>query len=393
MPLFIFHSFVSRDGEMTLCFTRTIHSLPFKHPRFSLSNPSKRPISNFLPHSSSKSPPLLRPISPKPHLPLFLRPPASSATFSDLQKFHSWAKGLAFSVGSKFLDSDNGPDTDLLCREIKWLLEDAVDDTSMLPHLGSSQNPNLTGSKLIRLKVDLDDLYSLWNQRIEERRPFQYIVGCEHWRDFVLCVEEGVLIPRPETEMIVDMVEEVVSKEKGLGKGLWADLGTGSGAIGIGIGRILEEGGRVIATDVSEVAVSVATFNVQRYGLQDKVEIRQGSWFEPIEDVMGKLAGLVSNPPYIPRDQIPRLQAEVGKHEPRLALDGGENGMDELLHLCEGSSFALGSGGFFAFETNGDEQSELLADIMTSKSENSFRDVKIKTDMAGIHRFVTGFRR
>eukprot|EP00268_Persea_americana_P068241 TRINITY_DN9477_c0_g4_i2.p1 TRINITY_DN9477_c0_g4~~TRINITY_DN9477_c0_g4_i2.p1 ORF type:complete len:194 (+),score=48.73 TRINITY_DN9477_c0_g4_i2:633-1214(+) len=193
--------------------------------------------------------------------------------------------------------------------------------------------------------------------------------------------------------MIVDMVEEVVSKEKGLGKGLWADLGTGSGAIGIGIGRILEEGGRVIATDVSEVAVSVATFNVQRYGLQDKVEIRQGSWFEPIEDVMGKLAGLVSNPPYIPRDQIPRLQAEVGKHEPRLALDGGENGMDELLHLCEGSSFALGSGGFFAFETNGDEQSELLADIMTSKSENSFRDVKIKTDMAGIHRFVTGFRR
>lgn len=65
---------------------------------------------------------------------------------------------------------------------------------------------------------------------------------------------------------------------------------------------------------------------------------------------MGKLAGLVSNPPYIPRDQIPRLQAEVGKHEPRLALDGGENGMDELLHLCEGSSFALGSGGFFAFE-------------------------------------------
>ena len=140
--------------------------------------------------------------------------------------------------------------------------------------MGSAQN-----GRLIRLKVDLDDLYSLWNQRIEERRPFQYIVGCGHWRDFVLCVEEGVLIPRPETEMIVDMVEEVVSKEKGLGKGLWADLGTGSGAIGIGIGRILEEGGRVIATDVSEVAVSVATFNVQRYGLQVS---EFGFWIHPL---------------------------------------------------------------------------------------------------------------
>lgn len=65
---------------------------------------------------------------------------------------------------------------------------------------------------------------------------------------------------------------------------------------------------------------------------------------------MGKLSGLVSNPPYIPRDKIPRLQAEVGKHEPRLALDGGENGVDDLIHLCEGCSLALGSGGFFAFE-------------------------------------------
>lgn len=77
-------------------------------------------------------------------------------------------------------------------------------------------------------------------------------------------VKEGVLIPRPETEMVVDLVAEV----EGFEKGLWADLGTGSGAIAVGIGRMLQEGGRVFATDLSPVALEVARLNVERYELQ-----------------------------------------------------------------------------------------------------------------------------
>ena len=76
------------------------------------------------------------------------------------------------------------------------------------------------------------------------------------------------MIPRPETELIVDLVADVVSNNEGLREGLWADLGTGSGALAIGIGRILGSCGRVIATDLSPVALSVAAFNVQKYGLQ-----------------------------------------------------------------------------------------------------------------------------
>jgi hypothetical protein len=83
---------------------------------------------------------------------------------------------------------------------------------------------------------------------------------------------------------------------------------------------------------------------------QDKIEIREGSWFEPLKDMEGKLAGLVSNPPYTPSNDISGLQAEVGKHEPRVALDGGIDGMDALLHLCDGADLLLKSGGFFAFE-------------------------------------------
>ncbi|XP_077221281.1 RNA methyltransferase family protein isoform X2 [Tasmannia lanceolata] len=315
--------------------TFSLSFLRFTRPKPPFSNQLNRPTSYPCLFSQS-SPPLSSSISSKLQIPLFLRPPTSSTTLENLQKWQDWAKNLALSVGSKFLAYDNGPDTELLCREIKWMLEDVVEDFSVISQLGSAQNESM-----VRLRADLEELYSLWEERIEKRRPFQYIVGCEHWRDLVLSVQEGVLIPRPETEQIVDMVRDVVMKERLMGEGLWADLGTGSGAIGIGIGRILGGGGRVIGTDLSPVAVSVAEFNVQRYGLQDKIEIREGSWFEPLRDVKGKLAGLVSNPPYIPSNQIPGLQAEVGRHEPKIALDGGEDGLDDLLHLSEASASAL----------------------------------------------------
>lgn len=78
--------------------------------------------------------------------------------------------------------------------------------------------------------------------------------------------------------------------------------------------------------------------------------VRQGSWFEPLKEAEGELVGLVSNPPYIPSEHISGLQAEVAKHEPRLALDGGKDGMGDLLHLCTGAAFMLRPGGYFAFE-------------------------------------------
>uniref|UniRef100_A0A5B7CC92 Methyltransferase small domain-containing protein n=1 Tax=Davidia involucrata TaxID=16924 RepID=A0A5B7CC92_DAVIN len=331
------------------------------------------------------------PTSLKPQTPLFLRPPTHSATLSDFRKWQDWAKTLASSVGSTFLDSDNGPDTELLRRELNWLIEDALEDPkSVLTHLGYTDNSD--ESMLLTLRADLGDLYVLWKQRIEERRPFQYLVGCEHWRDLVLSVREGVLIPRPETEMIVDLVGDVIKNNEGLREGLWADLGTGSGAIAIGIGRALGTCGKVIATDLSPVSVAVASYNVQRYNLQDKVEVKQGSWYEPLKDVEGELVGLVSNPPYIPSERISGLQAEVAKHEPRLALDGGENGMNDLLHLCNGAASMLKPGGFFAFETNGEKQCKFLVDYMENEPEGSFCGVNIESDFAGIQRFVTGYR-
>ncbi|KAL0443190.1 UNVERIFIED_CONTAM: Release factor glutamine methyltransferase [Sesamum latifolium] len=305
---------------------------------------------------------------PKPKTPLYQRPPAFRATLSELKKWHVWAKNQAASVGSTFLDLDDGPDSTLLLRELKWLVEDALEQPSVLSSQNSSSNYD--DAVPVSIKACLDDLYKLWKQRIEERRPFQ-----------------------PETEIIVDLVDDAVRGNEKLRNGIWADLGTGSGALAIAVARILGVGsGRVVATDFSPVAVAVASYNVERYNLQDRVAVRLGSWFDPLDDVEGQLSGLVSNPPYIPSEDIDGLQAEVSKHEPRLALDGGANGMNDLIHLCNGAASMLKPGGFFAFETNGETQSKCLVDYMDTKMKGSFYSINITPDFAGIQRFVTGYR-
>lgn len=83
---------------------------------------------------------------------------------------------------------------------------------------------------------------------------------------------------------------------------------------------------------------------------QDRVTVVHGSWFSPLENQRGKLAGVMSNPPYIPSANIAKLQAEVGKHEPQSALDGGEDGLNDLRQICQGSSDSLRAGGFLVLE-------------------------------------------
>nr|XP_043623017.1 release factor glutamine methyltransferase [Erigeron canadensis] len=319
-------------------------------------------------------------INPKPKTPLHLRPPIFTTTSSNLSKFQEWAKTLNTSVSPSFTNKEN------LHTELKWLIQDALQDPTSLQNLGCQNDA------VLEMRAELGDLYMLWKQRIEKRRPFQYIVGCEYWRDLVLCVEEGVLIPRPETELIVDFVDDLIKGNEDLKNGLWVDLGTGSGAISIGIARILGEFGKVVATDLSPFAVQVASYNVERYNLQDKISVRQGSWFEPLSEFEGQVAGLVSNPPYIPSGHISGLQPEVGRHEPILALDGGEDGMSDLLHLCNGAALMLKPGGFFAFETNGEDQCTFLVEHLETVHKGSFNNLKIIPDFAGIKRFVTGIR-
>nr|XP_034586821.1 release factor glutamine methyltransferase [Setaria viridis] len=344
-------------------------SVPFL-PRRTRHFPVKPPPAMAMLSLSSRPLASLRPNRPNPPLHRLLRPKPLASTSAS-----------ALTPPTPLSDPTPPPDADptplfLRPRHLRWLLAAAAAAAD------PSSDPAL-------LRAPLGDLEAMWARHVRDRRPFQYVVGNEHWRDLVVAVRDGVLIPRPETEAVVDMVRNV----EGFADGWWADLGTGSGAIAVAVARELGPEGKVFAVDVSEVAIEVARLNVQRYGMQDKVEIRHGSWFEPLEDVKGKLMGVISNPPYIPTDDLPRLQPEVGWHEPKLALDGGKDGLEHLLHLCEGLSSVLKPGGFFVFETNGNKQSEFLVDLISTKWSSSFHNVEAVLDFAEIKRFVTGYRR
>lgn len=279
---------------------------------------------------------------------------------------------------------------------------DRVTHFSTVDHVPLEQLDNKTTNAHILLRSSIEELEEQWTRRVRNRRPFQYVVGCAHWRDLVLSVQEGVLIPRPETEQMIDLAEAAITADNSLNNGLWADLGTGSGALAIAMARLLPPTGSVIAVDASPIAVAVARRNVEKYELKDRVNVVFGSWFTPLENLNGSLAGILSNPPYIPSENIAGLQAEVGKHEPQSALDGGEDGMSDLRKICQGSSFALRAGGFLVLETNGGNQAEAVSaylhslrskgDFQTLTSIPCFKHIRIVPDFAGIGRFVVATR-
>lgn len=273
---------------------------------------------------------------------------------------------------------------------------------------------------------------TLWHRRVEDRVPLQYLTSCAFWRDLILSVGPGVLIPRPETELLIDFSVAAVEANPALGHGQWADLGTGSGALAIGLAQTIPTVSKVWAVDLAPEPAAHAAFNAERAGLHKEsrpsFEVVRGSWYEPLVargGCLGQLSGIVSNPPYITEDLMQGLQAEVGQYEPELALDGGEGlGIDALAPICRGAVEMLQPGGFLAVETAGGEQAEYIAQllqhlrcgivvngavVLSSSSGGSsadeegetnvvrqehlaFENVKIRNDLRGVDRFVTATR-
>jgi len=205
----------------------------------------------------------------------------------------------------------------------------------------------------------------------------------------VLSVGPGVLIPRPETELMVDFVQDAVQRSPELGTGEWADLGTGSGALAVGVARALPHCPRVYAADIAPEPLAYASFNAMKYAVDNRVKVLESDWFEGLKRAgVTSLAGVVSNPPYILADTIGTLQAEVALHEPLRALDGGHDvAVDSLLPICRGASEMLCSGGFLALETAGGEQAAYVAHVL--ENMHTFDDIVIRNDLRGVDRFVT----
>jgi len=158
-------------------------------------------------------------------------------------------------------------------------------------------------------------------QRRADNEPYEYIVGEASFYDIHLGVEEGVLIPRPETEILIDLVAEIIEKEN---ISHIAEIGVGTGAISIVLARKFREL-KVVATDICEAPLRVAQKNIETFGLEKQITLRESNL---IDEVSEPVELVVSNPPYIAEDFL--LESNVVDYEPKEALFGGQSG-DELL--------------------------------------------------------------
>ena len=171
------------------------------------------------------------------------------------------------------------------------------------------------------------DLDSMLQRRLT-REPLAYIIGHREFYGLDLPVNADVLIPRPETETLVELALSTASMMEEPHKLVIADVGTGCGAIAISLARHLPSA-RIYALDVSERALEVAGSNAKAYNVSDRVIFREGNHLEPLPEPVDMI---VANLPYIPSGRIPTLQAEV-RREPRVALDGGPDGLDCIRSL------------------------------------------------------------
>ncbi|HEY9697150.1 MAG TPA: peptide chain release factor N(5)-glutamine methyltransferase [Trichocoleus sp.] len=268
-------------------------------------------------------------------------------------------------------------------QEVDWLLREVAGLDRLSLRLESFKT-----QPEVLLSCSLETLAHLWQQRLDARVPVQYLAGIAPWRQFVLRVSPAVLIPRPETEYLIDLALSVVERNPELALGNWADLGTGSGAIAIGLASALPHA-LLHAVDLSESALSIARENAAANGLSDRIQFYQGSWFEPLTALQGQLSGIVSNPPYIPSQLIPDLQPEVSRHEPHLALDGGADGLDDIRQLVSIAPRYLRSGGVWMIEMMAGQAMQVSQLL---QQQGSYREIQIYADFAGLDRFALAYR-
>lgn len=269
-------------------------------------------------------------------------------------------------------------------------------------------DPRIDAELLMRFLLTLDkqELFIKSASLLDEKRceayfklidiraggtPVQYITGEQEFMGISFMVNENVLIPRQDTETLV---EEIISDIKA--RNAWGrmprggcqvlDLCCGSGAIGISLCKLLKDV-KVTAADVSGKALAVAKENAKNAGVIKLMKFEEGDLFQPLRKGMGgtKFHVIVSNPPYIRREIIPTLQREIVEHEPLLALDGGVDGLDFYRRIIAGAPDYLKQEGLLYLEI-GHDQGEAVCEM--ARTSEKFEDISIIRDLAGHDRVV-----
>jgi release factor glutamine methyltransferase len=214
-----------------------------------------------------------------------------------------------------------------------------------------------------------------------QRVPTRYLIGEAEFFSLPLAVAPSVLIPRPETELLVERALELLPEGN---EALAADLGTGSGAIAIAV-AVRRPAARLVATDVSAEALAVARANAERHGVAGRIELRRGDWFAALENGR-RFDAILSNPPYVATGDLERAMPEVRDHEPRVALDAGLEGLDALKVVVAGAGPWLKPGGWLVVEI-GAGQRDAVAEL--AKATGDYGTIEVAPDYQGIARIVS----
>ena len=280
-------------------------------------------------------------------------------------------------------------------------IKDALREAA-LSLTGSTPTPNLDAELILcwlyewdRIQIILksdnamqEDDEIRYSELIDQRKagkPVQYIVRSQEFMGLPFYVDERVLIPRGDTEILV---EAVLDSIKAVQAPRLLDVCTGSGAIGISLARLRTDA-EIVATDISEEALEVAEMNARSLKVTERVRLLRGNLYEALGDDITPFDAIVSNPPYIAEAVIGELEPNVRDYEPKGALDGGVSGLDFYPVLIAGSICRLKPGGILAFEIGWDQAEAVMGML---RETGSFHEPELIKDLAGKDRVVLAVR-
>jgi release factor glutamine methyltransferase len=211
--------------------------------------------------------------------------------------------------------------------------------------------------------------------------PLQYLLGSWDFFGRAFRTDQRALIPRPETEILVEIALKAIRAQPDSRKRL-LDVGTGSGVLAITFALECPDL-RVVGSDVSPLALNLARENAERQRMDQRIE-----WIESdlLDSVPGSFDFLVANLPYVPTEELPKLAREV-QYDPRLALDGGTDGLAVIRRLVQDAPRVLTQGAFLILEV-GFDQADRVADLVAAQK---LRDISVESDYQGVRRFVTAW--
>lgn len=228
--------------------------------------------------------------------------------------------------------------------------------------------------------------FTMVNRR-NEGYPLQYMTNSQEFMGLELYIREGVLVPRPDTEILAEKIINIAKQPDFIDKKLRIlDIGTGSGAIAVSLGYYLENS-EITAIDISKEAVEIAEINVKKHNLTN-VSIFESDLFEDTFLLNKKYDIVVSNPPYIEEDTIPQLMTEVSRYEPKIALDGGPDGLDYYRRIAAVFKRVHSDNSILSVEIGSNQRYKVMEIF---KNINILTRIECDKDLSGNDRVVTGF--